>query len=110
MQKDPHYDEVVSDVKGFLEARMCFAVAHGIAEERILLDPGIGFGKTDVQNLELLGRLHELAELARRIFIGTTRKSCLGRLPGRKVHDLRSGTTAPNGIAHDRGSLSVRVH
>ncbi len=110
MQANPHYDEVVSDVKGFLEARMSFAVAHGIAEERILLDPGIGFGKTDVHNLELLGRLHELAELGRPIVIGTSRKSFLGRLTGRPVHDRLAATIATNVIAYERGARIFRVH
>ncbi len=110
MQKDPHYDEVVSDVKGFLEARMCFAVAHGVAEERILLDPGIGFGKTDVHNLELLGRLHELTELGRPIVIGTSRKSFLGRLTGRQVQDRLAATIATNVIAYERGAHIFRVH
>ena len=65
MQDDPRYDDVVSDVKAFLEGRMAFAVAEGIAEERILLDPGIGFGKTLEHNLELVRRLDELAALGR---------------------------------------------
>jgi dihydropteroate synthase len=110
MQRDPHYDEVVSDVRGFLEARMSFAVAHGVAEERILLDPGIGFGKTDVHNLELLGRLHELTELGRPIVIGTSRKSFLGRLTGRPVQDRLAATIATNVIAYERGAHIFRVH
>jgi dihydropteroate synthase len=110
MQQDPHYDEVVSDVKGFLEARMSFAVAHGVDEERILLDPGIGFGKTDVHNLELLGRLHELTELGRPIVIGTSRKSFLGRLTGRPVQDRLAATIATNVIAYERGARIFRVH
>jgi dihydropteroate synthase len=110
MQQDPHYDEVVADVKGFLEARMSFAVAHGVAEERILLDPGIGFGKTDVHNLELLGRLHELTELGRPIVIGTSRKSFLGRLTGRPVEDRLAATIATNVIAYERGARIFRVH
>jgi dihydropteroate synthase len=110
MQQNPHYDEVVADVKGFLEARMSFAVAHGVAEERILLDPGIGFGKTDVHNLELLGRLNELTELGRPIVIGTSRKSFLGRLTGRPVQDRLAATIATNVIAYERGARIFRVH
>jgi dihydropteroate synthase len=110
MQQNPHYDEVVADVKGFLDARMSFAVAHGVAEERILLDPGIGFGKTDVHNLELLGRLHELTELGRPIVIGTSRKSFLGRLTGRPVKDRLAATIATNVIAYERGARIFRVH
>ena len=110
MQENPHYGEVVSDVKAFLEARMAFAVAHGVAEDRILLDPGIGFGKTDVHNLELLGRLHELTELGRPIVIGTSRKSFLGRLTGRPVQDRLAATIATNVIAYERGARIFRVH
>src|ERR1700751_2586887 len=110
MQKDPHYDEVVSDVKGFLEARMCFAVAHGVAEERILLDPGIGFGKTDVHNLELLRRLDELVALGRPVVIGTSRKSFLGRVTGRSVEDRLAATIATNVLAYERGARVFRVH
>ncbi|HXD63817.1 MAG TPA: dihydropteroate synthase, partial [Solirubrobacteraceae bacterium] len=75
MQDDPRYDDVVSDVKAFLEQRLAFAVAAGIAEERILLDPGIGFGKTAAHNLELLARLDELVAIGRPLVIGTSRKS-----------------------------------
>jgi dihydropteroate synthase len=110
MQENPSYDEVVSDVKGFLEARMAFAVSHGVAEDQILLDPGIGFGKTDVHNLELLGRLHELTELGRPIVIGTSRKSFLGRLTGRPVADRLAATIATNVMACERGARIFRVH
>ena len=110
MQANPCYDEVVSDVRGFLEARMSFAVTHGVAEERILLDPGIGFGKTDIHNLELLGRLHELTDLGRPIVIGTSRKSFLGRLTGRPVADRLAATIATNVIAYERGARIFRVH
>jgi dihydropteroate synthase len=110
MQQDPRYDDVVSDVKGFLEARMAFAVAHGVAEERILLDPGFGFGKTDVHNLELLARLPELVELGRPVVIGTSRKSFLGRLTGRPVQDRVAATIATNVIAYERGARIFRVH
>jgi dihydropteroate synthase len=110
MQQNPHYDEVVSEVKDFLEARMAFAVAHGVAEERILLDPGIGFGKTYVHNLELLARLPELVELGRPVVIGTSRKSFLGRLTGRPVQDRVAATIATNVIAYERGAHIFRVH
>jgi dihydropteroate synthase len=110
MQENPCYDEVVSDVKGFLEARMAFAIDHGVPEERILIDPGIGFGKTDVHNLELLSRLHELTDLGRPIVIGTSRKSFLGRLTGRPVTDRLASTIATNVIAFERGAQIFRVH
>jgi dihydropteroate synthase len=110
MQQDPRYDEVVSDVKAFLEERMAFAVAHGIAEERILLDPGIGFGKTIEHNLELLRRLDELVALGRPIVIGTSRKSFLGRITGSPLDDRIAATIATNVLAYERGARVFRVH
>ena len=82
MQLDPRYDDVVSDVKAFLE-QLRFAVDAGIAEERICLDPGIGFGKTVEQNFELIRRLGELVDLGRPIVVGFSRKSSLGKDPRR---------------------------
>jgi len=110
MQRDPHYDEVVADVRGFLKARVAFAVDHGVDEERILVDPGIGFGKTDVHNLELLARLEELTTLGRPIVIGTSRKSFLGRLTGRPVDERLAATVATNVLAYERGASIFRVH
>src|SRR3954462_6611351 len=82
MQADPRYDDVVADVKAFLTERMEAAVRAGVAEERIQLDPGIGFGKTIEHNLELLRRLHELTDLGRPLVIGTSRKSFPRRTTG----------------------------
>ncbi len=110
MQRNPHYDEVVSDVKAFLESRMAFAIAEGVSEERILLDPGIGFGKTLEHNLELLRRLDELVALGRPLVIGTSRKSFLGRLTGRDLDDRIAGTIATNVLAYERGARVFRVH
>jgi len=110
MQQDPRYDEVVSDVKAFLAERMAFAVDHGIPEERILLDPGIGFGKTTEHNLTLLRRLDELVALGRPVVIGTSRKSFLGRLTGSPVGDRLAGTIATNVLAYERGARVFRVH
>ncbi len=110
MQHDPRYDEVVSDVKAFLERRMMFAVTRGIAEERILLDPGIGFGKTVEHNLELLRRLGELVALGRPIVIGTSRKSFLGRVTGSAVGGRDAATVATNVLAYERGARVFRVH
>ena len=111
MQHDPCYDEVVSDVKFFLQARMEFAIERGIAEDRILLDPGIGFGKTVAHNLELLRRLDEIAELGRPVVIGTSRKSFLSKLTARPDADGRlAGTIATNVIAYERGASVFRVH
>ena len=110
MQLDPRYDDVVGDVKAFLEERMSFAIDHGIDEERILLDPGIGFGKTVEHNLELLRRLGELVELGRPVVIGTSRKSFLGKITGREVDDRLAATVATNVLAYERGARVFRVH
>ena len=110
MQADPHYGDVVNDIKAFLEERMAFAIANGIAEERILLDPGIGFGKTVEHNLELLRRLGELVELGRPVVIGTSRKSFLGKITGREVDARDAATIATNVIAYERGARVFRVH
>ncbi len=110
MQSDPHYDDVVSDVKHFLEERMAFAISQGVAEERILLDPGIGFGKTVAHNLELLARLGEIVALGRPVVIGTSRKSFIGRLTGREVDQRLAGTIATNVLAYERGARIFRVH
>ena len=110
MQRDPRYVDVVDDVKAFLEERMHAAVAAGVAEERIQLDPGIGFGKTLAHNLQLLRRLDELTELGRPLVIGTSRKSFLGRLTGRDVTGRVPGTIATCVIALERGASVFRVH
>jgi dihydropteroate synthase len=110
MQADPRYDDVVSDVKAFLEERMAFAVGEGIDEERIWLDPGIGFGKTVDHNLELLRRLDEIAALGRPVVVGTSRKSFIGRITGRETGERIPGTIATNVIALVRGATIFRVH
>jgi dihydropteroate synthase len=110
MQRDPRYDDVVSDVKAFLEERMAAAVAAGVREERIQLDPGIGFGKTVAHNLELLRRLEELAALGRPLVVGTSRKTFLGRITGRDVTERVHGTTATCVLALERGARVFRVH
>ena len=111
MQDDPRYDDVVSDVKAFLEERMAFAVGAGVPEERIWLDPGIGFGKTVDHNLELLRRLGEIVALGRPVVVGTSRKSFLGRITGRESAAERvAGTVATNVLALERGATVFRVH
>jgi dihydropteroate synthase len=110
MQADPRYDDVVSEVKAFLEERLAFAVGEGIAEERVMLDPGIGFGKTVEHNLELLRRLDELVAIGRPVVVGTSRKSFLGRLTGRGVEERLPGTIATNVLAFERGASVFRVH
>ena len=118
MQDDPRYEDVVSEVKAFLEERLEFAVREGVAPERILLDPGIGFGKTESRNLELLRRLPELAALGAPIVIGTSRKAFLGRIMARAagraepvgVAERLPGTLASNVLAYERGASVFRVH
>jgi dihydropteroate synthase len=114
----PRYEDVVDEVRAFLEDRLSFAVAEGVAEERIMLDPGIGFGKTETHNLELLRRLEELRTLGRPIVIGTSRKSFLGRILARAhgseeplgVADRLAATLATNVLAYERGASVFRVH
>jgi dihydropteroate synthase len=110
MQDDPRYEDVVSDVKAHLEERIAFAVSAGIAEERVHVDPGIGFGKTGAHNLELLRRLDEIVVLGFPVVVGTSRKSFLGRLTGRDVDDRLPGTIATNVLALERGASIFRVH
>jgi dihydropteroate synthase len=111
MQKDPRYDDVVDDVRAFLEERLRFAVGEGIPEERVWLDPGIGFGKTVDHNLELLRRLGEIVAIGRPVVIGTSRKSFLGKLTGGRGEKERlPGTIATNVIAWERGATIFRVH
>jgi dihydropteroate synthase len=110
MQNDPHYEDVVAEVKAFLEERLAHAIAAGIAEERILLDPGIGFGKTAQHNLELLARMDELVALGRPVVVGTSNKSFLGRLTGRPVGQRLPGTIATCVLAYERGARVFRVH
>lgn len=132
MQREggPRYGDVVDDVKAFLEQRLAFAVGEGIEERRILLDPGIGFGKTVAHNLALLHRLDEIVALGRPVVIGTSRKSFLGRIAAESGSELEGGgaahepnaraapdaskrlpgTIATNVIALERGARVFRVH
>lgn len=111
MQDDPRYDDVVSEVKAFLEQRLAFAVGRGVDEQAIWLDPGIGFGKTARHNLELLARLDEIVAIGRPVVVGTSRKSFLGRLAGGREPDQRlPGTIATNVLALERGASIFRVH
>jgi len=112
MQVDPRYDDVAAEVAAFLEERLRFAVEAGIPEERIVLDPGIGFGKTVEQNFELVRRLEILLALGRPVLIGLSRKSSLGRLLG-DSHATTGSTAASVGAAvaaYDKGATILRVH
>jgi len=114
----PQYEDVVDEVKAFLEARLQFAVRAGVAEERIMLDPGIGFGKTVAHNLTLLERLGELAALGRPLVVGTSRKSFIGRVIAAAAGEAQAvalerrlpGTIATNVLALERGASVFRVH
>jgi dihydropteroate synthase len=112
MQVAPRYDDVAADVAAFLEERLAFAVAAGIPEERICLDPGIGFGKTVEQNFELVRRLDVLLALGRPVLVGFSRKSSLGRIMGDP--DATTGSTAASVAAalaaYERGATILRVH
>jgi dihydropteroate synthase len=111
MQDDPRYDDVVDDVRAFLEERAEFAVGEGVREERIMVDPGIGFGKTLDHNLELLRRLDEIVAVGFPVVVGTSRKSFLGRLTGREdPHDRIAATVATTVLALERGAAVFRVH
>jgi dihydropteroate synthase len=111
MQDDPRYDDVVDDIRSFLEERAAFAIGQGVPAERIMVDPGIGFGKTLEHNLELLRRLDEIVALGFPVVIGTSRKSFLGRLTGRDdPHDRVAATLATTVLALERGASVFRVH
>jgi len=112
MQANPRYDDVVSEVKAFLEERLAFAVSAGIREELVCLDPGIGFGKADEHNFELVRRLPELAALGRPVLVGFSRKRSLAHILGDRGGTV--GTTeASVGVAvaaYERGATMLRVH
>jgi dihydropteroate synthase len=108
MQEEPRYGDVVAEVAAFLEERLAFAVSQGIPEDRICLDPGIGFGKTVAQNLELVRRLDVLLELGRPVLVGFSRKSSLRRLTG--SDELLGASVAAAVAAFERGATILRVH
>ena len=111
MQVEPRYEDVVDEVASFLEERLSFAIGAGIPEDRVCLDPGIGFGKTSDHNLELLRRLDRIVALGRPVLVGVSRKSTLARVagePGRVGSDAASVGAAV--AAFDRGATLFRVH
>ena len=108
MQEEPRYDDVAAEVASFLEERLAFAVSQGIPEERICVDPGIGFGKTVTHNLELVRRLDVLLALGRPVLVGFSRKSSLRRLTG--SDDLLGASVAAAVAAFERGATILRVH
>jgi dihydropteroate synthase len=110
MQAAPRYDDVVLDVAAFLAHRRDAALVAGIGFDRIVLDPGIGFGKTTEHNLALLARQRELASLGSPLLVGWSRKSTLGAVTGRTVDQRLSASVAAAVIAVERGARIVRVH
>ncbi|MCA3219781.1 MAG: dihydropteroate synthase [Burkholderiales bacterium] len=109
MQADPHYDDVVADVGGFLRARFEVLRAASVAAERVLLDPGFGFGKTLEHNLRLLARLRAL-DVPAPLLVGLSRKSMLGAVTGRGVRERVHASVAAALIAVQNGAQVVRVH
>lgn len=110
MQFDPTYGDVVAEVCGFLAERLEVATGAGVEEERIWLDPGIGFGKTVEHNLELIARLDELVDLGRPIVVGTSRKNFIWQITGREVGERLGGSIATNVLALANGARVLRVH
>jgi len=112
MQDAPRYDDVVAEVASFLEERLAAAVAAGIQEERVCLDPGLGFGKTVKHNLELLARMDELVAIGRPVLVGASRKRFLGRILGdrKAVTGTVAAGVAVNVLAYERGASLFRVH
>jgi dihydropteroate synthase len=112
MQESPRYDDVVSEVAAFLEQRLAFAVQAGVPEERVCLDPGIGFGKTTRHNIELLLGLRTIAALGRPVLVGVSRKRFLARITGDDVGIVGplSASVAVAVLAYERGASIIRAH
>ncbi len=110
MQSDPRYDSLISEIISFLKARIQAAMDAGISPERIIIDPGIGFGKTVAHNLEIIRRLREFQSLEKPILIGTSRKSFIGKILGLSSDGRLEGTAATVAVAIANGADIVRVH
>jgi dihydropteroate synthase len=111
MQQDPRYEDVVREVRDFLTERAERAIRAGVEPENVILDPGIGFGKTLEHNLKLLNRLDSLVELGFPVLVGVSRKSFLGKITGSDdTKDRLFGTVAANVLAYERGASLFRVH
>jgi len=110
MQTAPQYDDVVADIMHYLEERVAACVAGGIARERLLIDPGFGFGKTLAHNLALLRGLKGLQRLGLPVLVGISRKSMLGAVTGRPVEERLPASVAAAVMAVERGARIVRVH
>jgi len=110
MQQSPHYDDVIHEVRAFLAERVAAVRVAGVAEDRIVLDPGFGFGKTLTHNLTLLRHLNDVCEEALPLLAGLSRKSMLGQLTGRSVQERGAASLAASLLAVQRGAAIVRVH
>ncbi len=110
MQQDPHYDDVVAEVEAYLLERANAALAGGVARDRILIDPGIGFGKTLAHNMTLLRALPRLASHGYPLLVGVSRKTFLGAITDRDVDGRHDATTAATTLAAFAGAAVVRVH
>ncbi len=110
MQLDPHYDSLISEITSFLSIRIQAAMDAGISQNQIIIDPGIGFGKTVAHNLEIIRRLSEFKPLGKPILIGTSRKSFIGKVLGLSTDDRLEGTAASIAVAIANGADIVRIH
>lgn len=110
MQAAPHYTDVVKEVIAFLDERATRAIEAGVSADRIIVDPGFGFGKALEHNLEILRRLDEFTALGYPVLVGTSRKSFIGAITGRPATERVHGTAATVAIAALRGASIVRVH
>jgi dihydropteroate synthase len=110
MQKDPHYDDVISEIKTFFHERVAFAKAHGVAEDRLILDPGIGFGKRAEDNLKIIKMLRDFKEMGRPLLIGTSMKTFIGRVTDTPLNERTEGTLASVALCTWNGADIIRVH
>jgi dihydropteroate synthase len=110
MQKNPVYDDVVAEVASFLDERLQWAEKMGVARERFIVDPGIGFGKTVTHNLLIIKRLREFTSLGCPLLVGHSRKAFIGTVLGREVDDREIGTAAVSVLAMLNGAAILRVH
>ncbi len=111
MQRQPHYDDLMGEIKAFFRERLDFALSQGIPQDLLVLDPGIGFGKTGEHNLEILNRLDEFLDLGYPLLIGPSRKAFIGRITGQPAGEERDiGTLAALAVSVLRGARLVRTH
>jgi dihydropteroate synthase len=110
MQIAPVYGDVVAEIAAFLEERLAWAESQGVVRERFIVDPGIGFGKTETHNLLIIKRLREFTRLGCPLLVGHSRKSFIGKVLGREVDDREMGTAAVSVLAAVNGAAILRVH